>query len=165
MSETAVWLTPWLAGALAPHGWPLTLATWLLAAGLLTGLLLLGSLIGRGLGVHQWGIPEALIAGCLGLLIAPNGALPLLPRAVIRCWDALPLPLLTLVFATLLLGKPLPRPSGLWRPLSAQVLLALTLAFGQYLVAGLAVLLLLKPLLGVAPVMACLIEEIGRAHV
>ena len=131
---------------------------WLLAAAVLTVLLLLGSLIGRGLGTHRWGIPEALIAGGLGLLIAPDGALPLLPRAVIQRWDALPIPLLTLVFATLLLGKPLPRPSGLWRPLGAQVLLSLTLAFGQYLVAGLAVLVVLRPLLGVSPVMACLIE-------
>jgi ESS family glutamate:Na+ symporter len=152
------WWLPLLAGALEPGGWLLTLATWLLAAALLTALLLLGSWIGKGLVLHQWGIPEALIAGCLGLLIAPDGALPLLPEAVIRCWDALPLALLTLVFATLLLAKPLPRPSGLWRPLSAQVLMALTLAFGQYLVAGLAVLLLLQPLLGVSPVMACLIE-------
>jgi ESS family glutamate:Na+ symporter len=158
VSGSEGWLLPLLAGALEPGGWLLTLATWLLAAALLTALLLLGSVIGKGLVLHQWGIPEALIAGSLGLLIAPDGALPLLPEAVIRCWDALPLPLLTLVFATLLLGKPLPRPSGLWRPLSAQVLMALTLAFGQFLVAGLAVLLLLRPLLGVSPVMACLIE-------
>jgi ESS family glutamate:Na+ symporter len=151
-------LLPLLAGGLEPGGWLFTGSTLLAAAALLTGLLLLGSLIGKALVLHQWGIPEALIAGSLGLLIAPDGALPLLPEAVIRCWDALPLPLLTLVFATLLLGKPLPRPSGLWRPLSAQVLMALTLAFGQYLVAGLAVLLLLRPLLGVSPVMACLIE-------
>ena len=158
MSAALSGLTPLLGGALPPGSWLLTLATWLLAAALLTALLTLGSLIGRGLVLHQWGIPEALIAGGLGLLLAPDGALPLLPEAVIRCWDALPLPLLTLVFATLLLSKPLPRPSGLWRPLGAQVLLALTLAFGQFLVAGLAVLLLLRPVLGVAPVMACLIE-------
>ncbi|MEB3360845.1 MAG: sodium/glutamate symporter [Synechococcaceae cyanobacterium] len=158
MSGSEGWLLPLLTGGLEPGGWQLTAVTWLAAAALLTALLLLGSLIGKGLVLHQWGIPEALIAGSLGLLIAPDGALPLLPEAVIRCWDALPLPLLTLVFATLLLGKPLPRPSGLWRPLSAQVLMALTLAFGQYVVAGLAVLLLLRPLLGVSPVMACLIE-------
>ncbi len=152
------WQAPGFATALGLGGWLLPLATWLLAALLLTALLLLGSLVGRRLMLHQWGIPEALIAGSLGLLIAPAGALPLLPQTVIHCWESLPLPLLTLVFATLLLGKPLPRLSGLWRPLGAQVLLSLTLAFGQYLVAGLAVLLLLRPLLGVAPVMTCLIE-------
>ena len=158
MNEPWGWQVPGLAATPEPGGWLLPLATWLLAALLLAALLLLSSLIGRRLVLHQWGIPEALIAGSLGLLIAPAGALPLLPRAVIHRWESLPLPLLTLVFATLLLGKPLPRPSGLWRPLGAQVLLSLTLAFGQYLVGGLAVLLLLRPLLGVAPVMACLIE-------
>lgn len=134
------------------------LGTTVLAMALMAGLLGLGSLLGRMLGVHRWGIPEALLAGSLGLLIAPTGALPLLPPAVIRIWEPWPLILLTLVFASLLLGKPLPRIGGLWRPLRAQVLLALTLAFGQYLVASLAVLLVLGPLLHVSPVMACLIE-------
>jgi ESS family glutamate:Na+ symporter len=41
---------------------------------------------------------------------------------------------------------------------SGQVSLALVLAFGQYVVGGLAVLLVLQPWLGVSPVMACLIE-------
>ncbi len=129
-----------------------------LALGLLLALLAAGSLLGKLLGMHRWGIPEALLAGSLGLLIAPSGVLPLIPPAVIHLWDQLPLILLTLVFATLLLGKPLPAIGGLWRPLSAQVLMALTLAFGQYLVAGLAVLLVLQPLVGAPAVMACLIE-------
>ena len=129
-----------------------------LALGLLLALLAVGSLLGKLLGMHRWGIPEALLAGSLGLLLAPTGALPLIPPAVISLWDQLPLILLTLVFASLLLGKPLPALGGLWRPLSAQVLMALTLAFGQYVVAGLAVLLVLKPLLGAPDVMACLIE-------
>jgi ESS family glutamate:Na+ symporter len=134
------------------------LPTFSLGLALLALLLLLGTGLGRLLGTHQWGIPEALLAGGLGLLIAPAGALPLIPPAVIQLWDQLPLILLTLVFASLLLGKPLPALGGLWRPLSAQMLLALTLAFGQYLVAALAVLLLLQPLLGAPDVMACLIE-------
>ncbi len=148
--------TPWLnsLGAQAATVLPVLA----LAAGLLVALLALGTVLARSLGVHQWGIPEALIGGGLGLLIAPEGLLPLIPQAVIDLWNQLPLILLTLVFGTLLVGKPLPRPGGLWRPLSAQVLLALSFAFGQYVVAGLAVLLVLQPLLGVAPAMACLIE-------
>lgn len=135
-----------------------SLPTMALSLALLALLLLLGTGLGRLVGTHQWGIPEALLAGGLGLLIAPAGALPLIPPAVIQLWDQLPLILLTLVFASLLLGKPLPAIGGLWRPLSAQMLLALTLAFGQYLVAALAVLLLLQPLMGAPSVMACLIE-------
>nr|WP_231605552.1 sodium/glutamate symporter [Synechococcus sp. CBW1006] len=139
-------------------GWMQTsLATLLLATGALLLLLLLGVSVGQALGMRRWGLPEALLAGAFGLLIAPAGLLPLLPQAVIDLWSDLPLPLLTLVFATLLLGKPLPRLAGLWRPLSGQLSLALTLAFGQFLVGGLAVMAM-QPVLGVSPVMACLIE-------
>ena len=129
-----------------------------LALVLLLVLLLVGTVIGRGLGLHRWGIPEALIAGGLGLLLAPGGPLPLLPAPVLAVWSQLPLILLTLVFAGLLLGKALPVGTSLWRPLAAQLLLSLTLGCGQYLVGALAVGLLLQPLLGVNPVMACLIE-------
>ncbi len=152
-------------GSLMPTLIGPTQLSWLVSLGWLAGamallwlLLAIGTVVGKALGVHQWGIPEALVAGSLGLAIAPAGLLPLIPSPVVALWDQLPLVLLTLVFGTLLVAKPLPRPGGLWRPLSAQVLLALTLAFGQYLVAGLAVLFLLQPLLGVSPVMACLIE-------
>ncbi|MBM5816846.1 MAG: sodium:solute symporter [Cyanobacteria bacterium K_Offshore_surface_m2_239] len=140
---------PW--GGLDASGWTLALAG-------LPLLLLVGTLLGRGLGVHRWGLPEALLAGGVGLLLGPRGPWPLVPEAVIQLWDGLPLILLTLVFGCLLVGKPLPRPGGLWRPLSAQVLLSLTLAFGQYLVGGIVVLWILGPWLGVSPVMACLIE-------
>ncbi|MFZ9228563.1 MAG: sodium/glutamate symporter [Prochlorococcaceae cyanobacterium] len=137
----------------------LPLAHWAAALALLVALLALGTVLGRALGVHQWGIPEALLAGSLGLLAAPGGGLlPLIPEAIIHIWDQLPLILLTLVFGTLLVGKPLPRINGLLRPLGAQVLLALTLAFGQYLMAAVVVTVVLGPLLHVSPVMACLIE-------
>ncbi|MFI0401378.1 MAG: sodium/glutamate symporter [Cyanobium sp.] len=131
---------------------------WALAVAGLPVLLLVGTALGRGLGVHRWGIPEALLAGLVGLLISPQGPWPLLPAGVIALWDGLPLILLTLVFGSLLVGKPLPKPAGLWHPLRAQVLLSLTLAFGQYLIGGVIVLLVLQPWLGVSPVMACLIE-------
>ncbi|MEB3318554.1 MAG: sodium/glutamate symporter [Cyanobacteriota bacterium] len=131
---------------------------WAVATAGLPLLLLGGTVLGRGLGVHRWGIPEALLAGLLGLLLGPQGPWPLLPAEVTRLWEGLPLILLTLVFGSLLVGKSIPRPGGLWRPLGAQVLLSLTLAFGQYLVGGMVVLWILQPWLGVSPVMACLIE-------
>ena len=132
--------------------------TVVLAMAALGLLLLLGTLLGKRLGSRRWGIPEALLAGTIGLLLGPSGPLPrpLLKAPLIAVWQPLPLILLTLVFATLLLGKPLPRPRTLWRPLSAQVLLAIILALGQYLVAALVVLLL--PLPGLHPLMGCLIE-------
>ena len=121
-------------------------------------VLALGTGLGRILGSRNWGVPEALLAGVIGLLLAPSGPLPLIPPGGLAVWQELPLILLTLVLGTLLVAKPLPRPGGLWRPLSAQVLLALTLAFGQYLVAALVVMALQGRLAGVHPLMACLIE-------
>ena len=137
---------------LQPLGW---LALAMAALGL---ILALGRRIGTALQLRLWGIPEALVAGLLGLLLAPSGPLPLLPQPVMQLWADLPLVLLTLVFGSLLLGKPLPQLKALWRPVTGQVSLALMLAFGQYVVGGLAVLLVLQPLLGVSPIMACLIE-------
>lgn len=132
---------------------------WLaLALACLSLILAVGRALGARLQLRLWGIPEALLAGLLGLLLAPGGPLPLLPPQVMQLWADLPLVLLTLVFGSLLLGKPLPKLEGLWRPVSGQVSLALVLAFGQYVVGGLAVLLVLQPWLGVSPVMACLIE-------
>jgi len=132
---------------------------WLaVAMACLSLILAVGRAIGTRLQLRLWGIPEALLAGLLGLLLAPGGPLPLLPAEVLQLWADLPLVLLTLVFGSLLLGKPLPKLEGLWRPVSGQVSLALVLAFGQYVVAGLAVLLVLQPWLGVSPIMACLIE-------
>ena len=132
--------------------------TILLGLAVLTVLLLIGTAAGKAVGMTRWGVPEALLAGALGLLIAPTGPLPLLPQGVIDFWSELPLVLLTLVFGSLLLGKPLPQIGTLWRPVASQLLLALTLAFGQFMVGGLAVLLVLGPLVGAPPVMAALIE-------
>jgi ESS family glutamate:Na+ symporter len=143
---------PWSLDALVGLAW---LA---LAAGVLSLILMAGRRIGRRLNLRLWGVPEALVAGLIGLLVAPAGPLPLLPQHLMELWGGLPLVLLTLVFGSLMLGKPLPKLGGLWRPVSGQVSLALVLAFGQYVVGGLAVLLVLQPWLGVSPVMACLIE-------
>ena len=92
--------------------------TLLLALGVLILLLLFGTAAGKALGMTRWGVPEALLAGALGLLIAPSGPLPLVPEPVIAFWSGLPLVLLTLVFGSLLLAKPLPRIGALWRPVS-----------------------------------------------
>jgi ESS family glutamate:Na+ symporter len=135
-----------------------SLAQPLLPLALLVALLVVGRWIGQGIQMKRLGLPESLLAGGLGLLLAPGGPLPVLPPTVISFWAELPLALLTLVFGSLLVAKPLPKPGPLWRPLRAQILLALVLAFGQFLVGALVVGLVLQPWLGVSPVMACLIE-------
>jgi ESS family glutamate:Na+ symporter len=134
------------------------LAQPLLPLALLAALLVVGRWIGKGIQMKRLGLPESLLAGGLGLLLAPGGPLPMLPPTVVSFWAELPLALLTLVFGSLLVAKPLPKPGPLWRPLRAQILLALVLAFGQFLVGALVVGLVLQPWLEVSPVMACLIE-------
>ena len=147
---------------LLPGTWStdlLNTLSWLaLATGVLALIVSIGRSLGRRLQLRLWGIPEALLAGVLGLVIAPDGLLPLLPVHLMELWEQLPLVLLTLVFGSLMIGKPLPQWRGVLKPVGGQVSLALVLGFGQYVVAGLAVLLVLQPLLGFSPVMACLIE-------
>jgi len=132
-----------------------------LAIGLfcLLGLLLgFGRRLGPALRLEQIGIPIALLAGCLALGVGPYGWFPLLTESVTDVWLQFPAPLLTLVFATLMLGRPIPSGRGVWKPIASQSLVGLLLGFGQYLVGGMAVLFVLIPYLGVDPLMGCLIE-------
>ncbi len=108
--------------------------------------------------LERIGIPIALVIGLIALLIGPYGKFHVLPQSVTEIWVQLPVPLLTLVFASLMIGRPIPQVSGLIKPIASQTFLALLLGFGQYLVGGLAVLFLLKPYFGVDPLMGCLIE-------
>jgi ESS family glutamate:Na+ symporter len=122
-------------------------------------LLLAGITLRRKLRwLRQLGIPEALVAGLLGLLIGPFGPLQLFPEQVYSVWAQTPGVLISLVFATLLLGQRLPSPRQLWQRAAGQTAFGMTLGFGQYLVGALLVWLVLQPLFGTNPLMACLIE-------
>ena len=91
--------------------------SWLvLAGGVLAAILATGRAIGRRLQLQLWGIPEALVAGVLGLLVAPKGPFPLLPEHLMELWAQLPLVLLTLVFGSLMLGLSLIHISEPTRP-------------------------------------------------
>ena len=132
-----------------------------LAIGLfcLFGLLLsFGRRLEAAVRLERIGIPIALLAGGVALFLGPYGSFPLLSESVTDIWIQFPSPLLTLVFATLMLGRPIPRGKGLWQPVASQSLVGLLLGFGQYLVGGLAVLFVLIPYLHVDPLMGCLIE-------
>ena len=126
--------------------------------GLIGILLTLGRRLDSAMKLERFGIPIALLIGAIGFLIGPYGTFSLLPERVLKTWMQLPTPLLTLVFATLMLGRPIPRLSGLWKPVASQALLGLLLGFGQYVVGGIIVLSFLLPNLGVDPLMGCIIE-------
>ena len=108
--------------------------------------------------LRQLGIPEALVAGLIGLIVGPFGPWPLFPEQVYAVWGQTPGVLISLVFATLFLGQRLPSPQELWKRAAGQTAFGMTLGFGQYLVGGVLVLAVLQPLFGTNPLMACLIE-------
>ena len=126
--------------------------------GIIGILLTLGRRLDSAMKLERFGIPIALLVGAIGFLIGPYGPFSLLPERVLKTWMQLPTPLLTLVFATLMLGRPIPRVGGLWKPVASQALLGLLLGFGQYVVGGVIVLTFLLPYLGVDPLMGCIIE-------
>jgi glutamate:Na+ symporter, ESS family len=131
----------------------------LLAFAALSLLLLLATALRQRVPLLQrLGLPEALIAGLLGLAIGPFSPLQLFPERVYAVWSQTPGVLITVVFATLFLGQTLPSPRQLWQRAASQTAFGMVLGFGQYLVGGLALLLVLQPLLGTNPLMACLIE-------
>ena len=135
-----------------------TLALSIGLLGLIGIFLTLGKKLDSAMKLERFGIPIALLVGAIGFLIGPYGPFSLLPERVMSIWMQLPTPLLTLVFATLMLGRPIPRISGLWKPVASQALLGLLLGFGQYVVGGIIVLAFLLPSLGVDPLMGCIIE-------
>ncbi len=108
--------------------------------------------------LERFGLPIAVLSGILGIFIGPFGLFHVLSKETTNVWSNFPTPLLSLVFATLMMGRPIPNVNGLVRPIFNQFLLALSLGFGQFLVGGLVVKYFLPPSLDTNPLMGCLIE-------
>ena len=130
----------------------------------LFGLLIIGFLLvfGRRLNLaiqlERFGLPIAVICGIIGILIGPYGLAHLLSKETTDIWENSLSPLLAIVFATLMIGRPVPDLKGLFKPIFNQLLLALALGFGQFFVGGLVVKYLLSSSMNVNPLMSCLIE-------
>ena len=108
--------------------------------------------------LERIGLPIAVICGILGIIIGPYGFLNLLSTETTDAWASSLTPLLAVVFATLMLGRPVPNLKGLVKPIVNQFLLALALGFGQFVVGGLVVKYFLSKSINVNPLMSCLIE-------
>ncbi len=108
--------------------------------------------------LERFGLPIAVISGIVGISIGPYGLINILSEETTNVWSNFPTPLLSLVFATLMMGRPIPNINGLIRPIVNQFLLALSLGFGQFFVGGLVVKYLLSPSMETNPLMGCLIE-------
>ena len=108
--------------------------------------------------LERFGLPIAVISGILGISIGPFGFVHFLSRETTNVWSNFPTPLLSLVFATLMMGRPIPNINGLIKPILNQFLLALSLGFGQFFIGGLVVKYLLSQYMDTNPLMGCLIE-------
>ncbi|ABM63033.1 sodium/glutamate symporter [Halorhodospira halophila] len=143
----------------------------ILLAILLLCLLVLASAVLRAytLWARRLFLPASIIAGAAGLLLGPevlgrfmdspfeDGA-GLFPDYVYQTWSAIPGLLISVVFAALFLGKPLPGVREIWLRAGPQVVVGQTMAWGQYVVGILLALLVLTPVFGLSPMAGALIE-------
>jgi ESS family glutamate:Na+ symporter len=145
-----------------------------------TALILLGLLllVGKWLRLRvalfaRLFLPSAIIAGGVALLLGPEvlgriaAWIPgeprllaggLFPEATTEVWSGLPGLLISVVFATLFLGKTIPGPRAIWKRAGPMVAHGQTLAWGQYVIGLTLVLLLLTPVFGISPMAGALIE-------
>ncbi len=125
---------------------------------IISSILIFGRKLNFAIKLERIGFPIAVICGILGISIGPYGFLNLLSKETTDIWEYSLTPLLSLVFATLMLGRPVPTLKGLIKPILNQFLLALSLGFGQFFVGGLVVKYFLSQSIPVNPLMSCLIE-------
>ena len=121
-------------------------------------LLTFGKKLKLAVKLERFGLPIAVISGIAGIFIGPYGFVHFLSRETTNVWSNFPTPLLSLVFATIMMGRPIPNINGLVRPILNQFLLALSLGFGQFFIGGFVVKYLLSNYVETNPLMGCLIE-------
>lgn len=139
---------------------------------LLWGLVLVATLFRHMVpGVRDVFVPVSLVAGFLGLLLGPQvlGNLfealgftklsgGLIPDRVLDVWKELPGLFITVIFASLFLGKPIPRVRTMWQQAGPQIMLGHSLAWGQYVVGIALTLFLLTPFWDAHPATGTLLE-------
>ncbi len=138
------------------------------------GLLLMSESIREHVGfLRRIFLPGSIVAGFVALILGPQvlgwlvrqvageeaflagGAFP---EFVLDSWSAMPGILISVVFAALFLGKPIPGIREIWLKAGPQVVFGQTVAWGQYVVGLLLALLVLAPLFGTNPIAGALIE-------
>lgn len=134
-------------------------------------LLLLGYFVRLKVRFFQkYFIPTSVIAGLLGLVLGPQvlGAalgenIPFIsngifPEELIEVWKEIPGIFITIIFATIFLGKKIQPLKKIWSVAGPQMAFGQTIAWGQYVVGTALVLLVLIPLFDVHPIAGALIE-------
>ncbi|MBP3952686.1 sodium/glutamate symporter [Bacillus suaedae] len=137
-------------------------------------LLLLGKWIRVKFSIFQkYFLPSSIIAGFIALLLGPEvlGKIFILfqgeetflsdglfPENVLDSWSTFPSLLITVIFASLFLGKRIPSLKEIWFTAGPQVSFGQTIAWGQYVFGLLLTLLVLTPFFGLNPMAGALIE-------
>jgi ESS family glutamate:Na+ symporter len=119
-------------------------------------------------------LPESIIAGVIALLVGPGvlGAIALafgrsadsylagglFPETMQTVWSQSPGVFINIVFAALFLGETIPNPKDIWRKTAPQVAFGQSLAWGQYVIGILLVMLVLAPIFQIDPIAGALIE-------
>lgn len=121
-------------------------------------VLILARFIKRGSTILQkFFIPSSLVAGAAGLILGPQ-ILDTIPASITQHWATLPKHLITVVFAGLFLGKYIPGRKEIWKQAGPMIAFGNTMAWAQYVLGILLVLLFLTPVFGTNPLAASLLE-------
>jgi len=134
-------------------------------------LLLLGELLVRFCPpLRRIFLPASIVGGAFALLLGPQvlgrfqegpegeGGMGLFTESVVGVWGGAPGILINIVFASLLMGKPVPTLRRIWSQAGPQVCFGQTLAWGQYVVGILLAMLVLTPVFGLPVISGALIE-------
>lgn len=130
---------------------------------MLAAVFIVGYVIVRAPFIRRFYLPTALVAGLILLLLSPQVAQNFYPnfhlsKAFYDIWGGVPKILINIVFACLLLTKPLMPIKKIWKTAGPQVAFGQMLAWGQYFVAGILTLLVLVPVFKMPEISASLIE-------
>ncbi|MFC4320045.1 sodium/glutamate symporter [Litchfieldia salsa] len=137
-------------------------------------LLLIGKFIRVKFSIFQkYFLPSSIIAGFIALILGPEivGSLftrfqgensiisnGVIHQDVLNVWTTLPGLLISVIFATLFLGKKIPNIKDIWLTAGPQVSFGQSVAWGQYVVGLLLTIIILTPLFGLNPMAGALIE-------
>ncbi|MFU8786483.1 MAG: sodium/glutamate symporter [Candidatus Izemoplasmataceae bacterium] len=110
-------------------------------------------------------LPSSVIAGILFLLLGPEVTGRLTPleyglfsASIIEVLGSLPGLLISVIFASLFLGKKIPKAKDIWLMAGPQAAFGQTIAWGQYVLGILVAILILVPFFGANPMVGALIE-------
>ncbi len=117
-------------------------------------------------------LPSSIIAGFLALLLGPEGLGRLMrlfesvgyfdfgvfTEDIVEVWRTLPSLLINVIFASLFIGKAVPKMKDIWSVSGPQVLMGYMVSFGQYALGLFVSLAILTPVFGLSPLAGGLIE-------